>query len=183
MDAERFEHLNVLIKKNYKMTSRRLSTVMRESVETMSSARDILQRPGGELNEDVAGAPVLKKRECMEGAGAYTVRDGVCFFLGRVSGEAERAATAVPDDCSPSTVLGELLGGKCLPSSVDCVKERMCVNRVRMFDGDVRVLSVGSELIGRELCSSLDDYHGVLSALRAWRTDGCVLREQTVCAS
>lgn len=39
-----------------------------------------------------------------------------------------------------------------------------------------------SELIIGGFCSRLDEYHGALNLLLAWRTERCVLRDQRVCA-
>lgn len=58
----------------------------------------------------------------------------------------------------------------------------MCVNGVRLFHGDVRVVFVRSGFISGGFCRSSEACDGALSVLIAWGTEGCVLCEQSVYA-
>lgn len=60
---------------------------MHEAVENMSSALDIVERPGSEVCGGVVGASVLRKEMCAEDGGEDLVRDGVCLFSQHVSKE------------------------------------------------------------------------------------------------
>lgn len=118
----------------------------------------------------------------MEGGGGYVARDGVCLFFGEVPEEAERAGAGVTAEGSPSKKLVGLLGGGWLPSFANCVGERMCVDGLRLFDGDSRIVFVQSRIISRGVHFSLDDCDEALTVCRSWRTERRVPPEQRVFA-
>lgn len=95
------------------------------------------------------------------------MRGVVCFFLGEVSGKVERADAAVPAKRSPGKVLGELLSGEWLASLVKGLRERTCVDEVRVLDGDVQMPFVEPGFVSGEFFSSLNDYDGSLNVPRA----------------
>lgn len=64
-------------------------------------------------------------------------------------------------------VLARLSGGKWVASLRKFLRERMRVERVHVFDGSVRVVSVKSGFIAGNFCSSLDDYDRALNAIGA----------------
>lgn len=61
----------------------------------------------------------------------------------------------------------ELLKEEGLPPIVDCVRKRVCVAGLRVFDGIVRMSFVRSGQLSGELCPRLDAYHGALHVLKA----------------
>lgn len=93
-----------------------------------------------------------------------------------------RATAAVKVKRLLATVLGELLTEKWPASFVNCVGERMCVDGVRLFNGDVRMVSVKSRIISGGFYSSVCDYDAILNVFSARQTEGFVLREQRVYA-
>lgn len=100
-----------------------------------------------------------------------------------MSEEAGRTEAAVSFDQSLARVLSELFRRRRLVFFVDCVREKGRVEEKRVLDWDVRMVFVNLEVISAAFCSSLDDYIGVLSVLRACKTEGRVLREQRIYAS
>lgn len=123
VDLEFFKGFNVLMKKSYRMTSRRLLTTMHETAEIMSSALNNVQRSESQGHGSTVGASVFRKRKCMEGGGRCLVRDGMCLFVGQVSEEAERAGADVTVVRSLPAVLEEVLSGEGLTSFVNSVRE------------------------------------------------------------
>lgn len=122
MDAGLLQQCTALVRRSYRITSRRLSTGMHEPVENMSSALDSLQRSRSKVHEGGSGPSVSKKRMCVEGSGDYVVCDGVWLFLGQVSKGAESVGAAVPLEGSLCVVLGWLLRELWRAPFVNCVK-------------------------------------------------------------
>lgn len=99
------------MKNNRRKSSRRLSESMHETVQNLSSALDILQRPEGGVCEGAAHGSLLRGRTCLEG------RDGVfegcgVLFSGTNAKKVDRAGEAVPGRDSLRRVLDELLTAK-----------------------------------------------------------------------
>lgn len=67
--------------------------------------------------------------------------------------------------------------------SAKCGRERMCVNRVRVSDGEVRMVLAKSGLISVGSCSCLHAYESALDVTRAWCVEGCAEHEQRVYAN
>lgn len=99
----------------------------------------------------VAGASALRKRTCVEDSEGYRVSDGLCFFFEKVFQRVDRARAAVQFERLLARASSELLSEEWLGSFVSCFRERMCVDKLRVFDKDVRPVLVKPELIGREL--------------------------------
>lgn len=59
------------------------------------------------------------------------------------------------------------------------MNKRLCVNGVRVLDGDVRMVLLTLGITGREFCSSLDDYYGASNVLKARRPEDFVPRDQS----
>lgn len=57
----------------------------------------------------------------------------------------------------------------------------MCVNRVRVLDGDEQPVFVKSEFMKEGFNFNVDVHDGARNVFRAWPTEGCVLRVQRVC--
>lgn len=123
IDAGTFEHFNVLIQKSSTMMSWRHLTIWHEAVGITRSVLKSVQRPGKEINEVVAGPSVLRGKKRAEGGGGYLVRDGVCWFSGKVLEGAKKREAAALAERSPDRVLSELLGGEWQASSVKCLRE------------------------------------------------------------
>lgn len=60
--ARPFEHFNVLIKKYYRMTCRRLSTKMHETVQNLKNALDNVQRLGTDVHRSAVGVFALREK-------------------------------------------------------------------------------------------------------------------------
>lgn len=54
-------------------------------------------------------------------------------------------------------MLRKPLSGMRLPLLMDCMRERKCVDGVRVSDGDVQIVFVRSRLISRQFCLSFND--------------------------
>lgn len=103
-----FEHIRVLMRESYEMTSSRLLTKMRETVKNLRSALICVQRPRRDIYEGVVSTSISKRRKCVEGGGGYVVRDGVCLLTGLVSGDTWRVRAAMPAERSFCRMLSEL---------------------------------------------------------------------------
>lgn len=79
-------------------------------------------------------------------------------------------------------VLGGLISNEWLASFADCLKDRMLVDPVRPFDGDVQMVSGKSRFKSIGFCFGVDDSGWALNVLRVWRTEECVLCEQRIYA-
>lgn len=88
------------------------------------------------------------------------MHDRIYQLLRRLSEKVERVEAAVPAERSLSSLLGTLLIVERLALIVSCLRERKCVNAVRVLDGNVRTVFVKSGLIGGGSRSSLHDYDG-----------------------
>lgn len=117
---------------------------MHETVETGRSALGSVQTPESKVHGGAHGASVLKKRKCIEGSGECLVRLGLYRPFGQLSEEAKRAGAAVSDESSLARVLGGLLTGWRLPSFVNCVREGMCVEKTRVFERYMRMVSLNA---------------------------------------
>lgn len=69
-DAGRFDHLIVPVQKSYRTTSRRLSTRMHETVGSISSALNSVQRTESEEHTGAGVASVLDKRKSVQNGGS-----------------------------------------------------------------------------------------------------------------
>lgn len=107
--------------------------------------------------------------------GGHLVHGVVCFILGRVSEYIERVQAAMPAERSPGRAPREMVSVKCLALFVSCVRECVCLNGVRVLDGDVRMVCVRSGFRSEGYLFSWDGYPGALNVLRAWGTERCVL--------
>lgn len=110
------------------------------------------------------------------------MRNAVCLFLKRLPEGVERADAAARVEYLLCRFLAELFSAMWLAQLVSCERERMCVNMVRVFDGNVPMVFVKLELRSRGIFPSLDDYDGASTVLRAWRLKRCVLQKQRVYA-
>lgn len=72
-DEAPFERLNKLIERSYRMTSRRLSTRMQETVLNMKNALFRVQRSEDGVDMSRSGAAVSKKQQRLESEGEYLV--------------------------------------------------------------------------------------------------------------
>lgn len=54
----------------------------------------------------------------------------------------------------------------------------MCMAGVRVSARDVRLVLVGLRLMSTAIIASLDEKHGALRVLKAFRTEKCVVRER-----
>lgn len=97
----------------------------------------------------------------------YLEHTGVGLSLQQVSGGVDRAEEAVPVVCMPARVLGELYSGENLAPIVNCVRERIGMDGVRVIDGRVEVMFGRSELICAKFGSIPDDWDVSLSVRRA----------------
>lgn len=79
------------------------------------------------------------------------MRDEKCMILGQSSKEAERARATLPAERSLGIVLGKLFIWKRQTFLVSCVGERMWVDGLSVFDGDMHMLFVSSGLVSGEL--------------------------------
>lgn len=79
----------------------------------------------------------------------------------------ERAEAAVPIESSTDKVLGELPSRKWPGSFVTFLTDRMCVDKVRAFDGVVHMVFVTSLFIRKGLSASLFDHDEALNVIRA----------------
>lgn len=84
----------------------------------------------------------------------------------------------MPPARSHGRVLCELSSEEWLVSHVICVKERMCVDDITVFDRDGRMLFVKSKYIGGRVSPIHDEYDVTLNVLRAWRAEESALPEQ-----
>lgn len=66
MNVGPVEHFNLLIRRSYGTTLRRLSTRMHETVQDMRSAPNSMQKPESGIHENVVGTSVLRKRKNAE---------------------------------------------------------------------------------------------------------------------
>lgn len=82
IDAELFEHGDLLLKKCYTVTPRRLSSTMHENVENMNNTLDIVQRSEKKIHGDVVGPPLLKTKQRLKASVKFCMRDGMCLSLG-----------------------------------------------------------------------------------------------------
>lgn len=136
----------MLVKKSYRVASRRFLTRLHATVEIMSRALDSVQRPASEVNGGVVGASVLRSRKCVEDRRGYLVRDGVYFSLQQASEEVKREGAFVKLGLLLARVVGRLFRGKWLASILNCVRERMCLHAPVVLGGDVRMLFAKSGL-------------------------------------
>lgn len=90
----------------------------------------------------------------MERGRGHLVRDRVCLSLAQVSEGVEKAGAAVPLGRSLAGVLVTLSKKKGLASFVNGVRERVCVDGVSVFNGDVRMQFVKPRFIDGGLCNS-----------------------------
>lgn len=183
MDAGPFEHFNVVIKQSYRMTSRRLTTRMDETVQRMGSAVDNVRRPRERRNVGGDGASVLKRQKCVEGGGGYLVRDGECLSLGELCGAIERAGEGTKVGNCFGEVLVDLFKKDVLVSFAKCVREWICVGDAHVCDGDIGMVFVKSGFIKGGFCPSLNDYDRDLNMIKIPESRGCVLHEQRVYAN
>lgn len=93
--------------------------------------------------------------------------DGVCLLLGQMRERAERAEAALRAECSLDRILGELLNKKWLASLVECVRERLRVDVVRVLDRGVQMVFLKSGFTSRGSRPRLDDYDGASNVFRA----------------
>lgn len=100
------------------------------------------------------------------------------LILRQVSKGVKRAEAAVLAERLLGRVLNKMLRREWLVSFVNCVRELMFVDGLRVFEVGVRMLFVMSELKSREFLSSLDSWDEALNVLKACRTDGGVLHDQ-----
>lgn len=91
----------------------------------------------------------------------------VCFFLGHLPKEARRPEAAVLLEHSLGGVLSELLNEKLLALFLNGVREKMCADRVLVFDSDVRVTSANFWSMSIEGRSGLDDYSEISNVFTA----------------
>lgn len=73
-----------------------------------------------------------------------------------------------------------LCRGRRLALFAKCVRERMYVDGLRGFDGDVRILCVQSGFLSAIFCPSSQDYDRAWNVLTALTVKGCVKRDQMV---
>lgn len=82
MDAVESEHFIMFITKVHRVASRRLLTTLHETVEHLSGALGVVQRPEKEVHRDGVELCILRKRKSVEGGGGFFLRDVVCFVIG-----------------------------------------------------------------------------------------------------
>lgn len=58
------------------------------------------------------------------------------------------------------------------------MRERKCVEKEDLFERNVRMVSTKSRFMSEGFCFGVKSPDSTLNELRAWRTEGCVLREQ-----
>lgn len=63
----------MFLKKSFRMTSRRVSARLYETVDSMKSALHSVQRCGSKLHGGPAEVSVVKKAKCKEGGRRYSV--------------------------------------------------------------------------------------------------------------
>lgn len=66
----------------------------------------------------------------------------------------------MPVERSLARVPGDVFSEEWLASLVNYVRDRICMDEVRVFDGDVRMISARTTLVCEELRLSLDDCDG-----------------------
>lgn len=182
-DVVPFEHLTALNKKFYRMKSRRYSTKTLETEQNMSRALESVHRWKSQVHEAVFGPFLLKTRKCMKGGGGHLVRHRTCVSLEQLAEIVDRAGSALSLEALFGGVLAVLYGGGKLASFAKCKRELICVNRVLVFEKNVRVVFVESEFTDERFCHSLEDQDRTSSITRASSVERCVEREQRVHAS
>lgn len=94
-----------------------------------------------------------------------------CACVSRyVHKEVERAGGAGELKSSLSEALDALFREERLTLVVNCLRERICAEGVRVSDGDVLMVFLKSEIICREPFPSSDSYDRALNVFKAWRT-------------
>lgn len=90
-----FEHLNVLTKQSYRMTSRGSLPRLQETVLNMGSKVQNVLRAGGGGEATQCEESVLKKSQRLESGGQCVVEDGVCLPLEQLAVAIESGGTAL----------------------------------------------------------------------------------------
>lgn len=85
---------------------------MYDTVRTMSTAPESVQKHGREVHGGVFGSTVLRKVNYVKGGVGYLVHSGVCLLSKQVSKEAERAGAVLLAEHLLVRVLAELFSGK-----------------------------------------------------------------------
>lgn len=87
------------------------------------------------------------------------MRDGVCRLPEKLAEVVQRAQAELTFEKLFGGVLAVLREGKGLASVAKCVRERMCIDKVSVIDGDVRMVFVKERFINGGLWSSPGDYN------------------------
>lgn len=123
------------------MIARRSLTTRFETGHNMSRALKGVRRRVFEEHGGLFGASLPKKRRCVKGGG-YPVRDGVYILLEELAKAAERGEATLTVEELSGGVLAGLRGEEGLRLLAKCVRERMCEDDERGFDGGGRMLFV-----------------------------------------
>lgn len=150
------------------------------TLHNMSRASKSARREKSRVTGGVLGACLLKKTKCLKGGGGYLVRDRVCFSLEQLAQAVETAKAVLTLEESSGGVLAGLRREERLGPFARCVRDRMRMDGVGVFDGDVRKMFVKSEFLRGGFCLSLGDYHKALNVIRASCEERCVEYEQRV---
>lgn len=153
-----------------------------EAVHIMSRALKGVRKEQSQIHGTAAGSFLLKKRKCPEGGGGYLVRNGVCVSIKQLAKAVERAEAALDLESLVCRVLAWLCKWDLLASFAKCVREWMCVDGLRVIDGNVRMVFVKSSFIPEGCLSSLHDYDRALNIVRASTVEGFAKHERRVYA-
>lgn len=128
-------------------------------------------------------ASLLEEKMCVEDGGEFLVRDEMCLALEHMTKTAERAKVALTvEDFFAGTVL-RWAKGRSYSYSTECVRERVCVDGVRVLDEDVRTVVVKSVFISGGSCPNLDDYDGSFNVVKAFSVKAYVKCAQRIYAN
>lgn len=113
----------------------------------------------------------------MEGGSRYHVRCEVCGPMGGRSKAVEKVKVVWR--------LGDSLGGgmlrvwrkEGLPSFAKCVRWKMCVNDVAVYEADMLMAFVRFGSTDEGFCRTQDDCNGVMKTIRSLRARLCVMQE------
>lgn len=157
----------MFIKEFCRLSSRRLSKRMPETVEHMRGVLNSEQRPGREVHESDAGTYVMEKRKFSGGGREYLVQDGVSLLFGQVWEAVERARPALQVERLLGMVLGELFNADWLACFVKCLRKWLYVYGVLVFDGNVRMVIAKSRFISKGFFLSIDEYYAAVDCTQS----------------
>lgn len=182
-DARPPEHINVLIKQSYKMTSRWLPTRLQNTVQNTGSAMQNVQKAEDGEAAAQCGEAVLNKRQRLEKGRGYLVRDAVCSSREELLEAIESSETGLSVGNSQGEVLAELSKPEALRSFGKSITEWVFVHRSHVCDGNIWETFVKSGFLSGVCCLSSKSYDPTAHIIKAPRTESCELHKQSVYTS